>query len=60
MKVSQFFTVIRKIVFFNSRLVQALKVHEFWLGRNIKLQNSRILDVVTVKLHSILKAGNNG
>ena len=36
LEVSQFFTVIRKNVFFNSRLVQPLMVHEFWLGSNIK------------------------
>ena len=60
MKDSQFFTVIRKNVFFNSRLVQAPMVHEFWLGGNIKLQNSSIFDIVTVKLHSFLKVGDSG
>ena len=35
-------------------------VHEIWLGANLKLSNSRIFNIVTVKLHGLLEAGDSG
>ena len=35
-------------------------VYEYWLDGNIKLQNSGIFDIVTVKWHSFLKVGGSG